>query len=87
MALRVERKSLKICALLKMETGVLADCSLGCLPVRLKSMSASKRARKDAQIVLWRDCLLEDMILKEVHTGIPFGQSLLFGKAEGSLVE
>lgn len=50
-------------------------------------MSASKRASEAAQIVLWLGQWLEDVILKEVHTGIPFGQSSFFGKVEGSLVE
>lgn len=68
---------------MKMETGVLADCMLGCLPARLRSVTV----REAAQIILWLNNWLEDMILKEVHTGIPFGQSLLFGKTVGSLVE
>lgn len=51
------------------------------------SERASERASEAAQIVLWLGQWLEDVILKEVHTGIPFGQSLLFGKVEGSLVE
>lgn len=63
--------------------GVLADCMFGCLPASLKTMTV----REAAQIVLWLDHWLEDVILKEVHTGIPFYQSLLFGKAVGSLVE
>lgn len=83
MAMRVERTSLKTCALVKMEVEVLADCAIGCLPVILKSMTANVAA----QIVLWLHLWLEDMILKELHTGIPFGKGLLFGMDMENLLE
>lgn len=83
MAMRVVRTSLKTCALVKMEVGVLAGCAFGCLPETLKSMTANVAA----QIVLWLDLWWEDRILKELHTGIPFGKGLLFGKDMESLLE
>lgn len=75
--------SLKTCALVKMEVEVLADYAFGCLPATLKSLTANAAAR----IVLWLHLWLEDMILKELHTGIPFGKDLLFGKDMESLLE
>lgn len=83
MAARAERMSLKTCALVKMEVEVLADGAFGCLPATLKSMTASVAA----QIVLWLYLWLEDKILKELHTGIPFGKGLLFGKDMESPLE
>lgn len=75
--------SLKTCALVKMEAEVLADCAFGCLPATMKSMTANVAA----QIVLWLYLWLGDMILKELHAGIPFGKGLLFGKDMESLLE
>lgn len=53
------------------------------MPATLKSMTANVAA----QIVLWLHLRLEDMILKELHIGIPFGKDLLFGKDMESLLE
>ena len=66
-----------------MEVEVLADSALGCLPATLKSMTASMAA----QIVLWLYLWLEDKTLKELHTGIPFGKGLNFGKDMESPLE
>lgn len=83
MAVRVQRTSLKTCALVKMKVEVLADCAFSCLPASLKRLTANV----PAQIVPWLHLWLEDMILKELHTGIPFGKGLRFGKGVESLVE
>lgn len=74
---------MKTCALVQMEVEALADSAVGCLPATLKSMTANTAA----QIVLWLHLWLEDMILKERHVGIPFGEGLLFGKDLESLLE
>lgn len=65
-----------------MEVETLADRVFGCLPATLKSMTANAAA----WIVLWLHLWLEDMILKELHAGIPFGKGLLFGKDVYSLL-
>lgn len=83
MAVRAARTSLKTRALVKMEVGVLAGRTFGRLPATLKSVTANVAA----QIVLWLDRWWEDRVLKELHTGIPFGKGSLFGKDMESLLE
>lgn len=83
MARRAARTSLKTCAPVRMEAGVLAGCAVGRLPATLKSMTANAAA----QIVFWLGLWWEDRTSKELHTGIPFGKGLLFGKDVESLLE